>query len=240
MRLLVFLSLFNWKMFSRISITFGRENHFYVPRIFLISPLLLLLCYEAYARGVAIRVLMIFLLSNLMMEIARVSNRCFYDPIHFFFYHTDFKNKFISIWLSEFLGVKFSLLVIYIWIGTTIEGSIVVMVSLLMLAYVLLVTAYAGLSIIGNRIKVVSSVYQWALIMIFSFLIASLGIFTDGVDFLPLTMKVESWTRLHFERMVLVGSLTAVSVFLLTLFVSQKVYKERPFINPASFPKKMI
>lgn len=227
-------------MFSRISMTFAGKRRFHLPRIFLIIPLMLFLCFEAFTGGLAIRILIVFLLSNLMMEVARVSNRCFYDPIHFFFYRTDFKNKFISIWLSEFLGVKFSLLVIYIWIGITVEDSIVVMVFLLILAYVLLITVHVGLSIIGNRIKIVSSVYQWALIMIFSFLIASLGIFTDGVDFLPLTMNFESWVHMHFGRMVLIGSLIAVYVFLLTLLVTQKVYKTRPFINPASFPKKMI
>lgn len=240
MNLIAFLSLNNWKMFSKISMTFGGKNQFYVSRIILISPLILFLCYKAYTDGLIIKLLIIFVLSDFIMEITRVSNRCFYDPIHFFFFNSGSKRKFISIWLAEFFGIKFSLFAIFIGISIVVGNPITTTLVLLVFIYVALTTMHIGLSIIGNRIKIVSSLYQWALIMIFSFLIASLGIFGEGMDFLPFTTSVESWMQIHLGRMIWVGSLTVVSVFLLTLFGTHKVYKARPFINPASFPKKMI
>lgn len=220
--------------------TFEGKYPFHVPRIFLISPLILFLCYEAYTGGATIRILIIFVLSNIMMEMTRISNRCFYDPIHFFFFNVDFKRKFISLWLFEFFGIKFLLLPAFIGIGVTAEGSITTTILLLVFTYVLLITMQVGLAVVGNRIKLVSSVYQWALIVIFSFLIASLGIFTEGVDFLPFSAKIEVWGERHLARLAWTGTLILVSLFILSLFLAEKVYKARPFINPESFPKKMI
>lgn len=227
-------------MFSKISMTFEGKNHFYIPRIFLIYPLILFLCYEAYNSGSVARILIIFVLSNLIMEMAKINNRCFYDPIHFFFFSAGFIKKFISIWLSEFFGIKFSLFTAFILIGIMDGNSITTMVLLLVFTYVSIITMHVGLSIIGNRNTLVSSVYQWALIVIFSFLVASLGIFTEGMDFRSFTTKIENWGKIHLGRMVWTGSVILVSLFFLTVFVTQKVYKAGPFINPASFPKKMI
>src|SRR5690554_4348543 len=205
LNLVVFLSLFNWKMFSKISVNFGSNNRFYIPRILLILPLIAFFCYEAYIRGVTLRVLIIFVVCNILVEMTKISHRCFYDPIHFFFLSVGFKKKFIGIWLSEFFGVKFLLFAAFVCIAILVGNSTSISILLLVSTYFLIITTCVGLSMIGNRVKTVSIIYQWTLIMVFSFLISSLGIFTLGLDFHAFSDKIEEWAALHLGVMVWSG-----------------------------------
>lgn len=228
-------------MFSKIHVTLWGKNYLSFSRLFLILPLIFFLAYEAFSGGFLIKILMVFVLSIFLLEMARVSNKCFYDPIHLIFLNADFKYKILSIWIAEYFGVKFLLLVIFVAIGMMVTYNMAV-VPWFFFIYTPVVTLQVCLSIVGNRIRLASVIYQWVLLMVCCFFIpVPVSVFfTEGLDFTTLNTKIVNLGAMHKKIIIGAGAIILISTFYLCFETIKKVCKDRPFINQDSFPRKMI
>src|SRR5690606_16206531 len=100
---------------------------------------------------------------------------------------------------------------------------------------------FVFISIIGNRLRIISVVYQWILIMLFAILIGFSGLsFSDAEVALDMHLSLQDWILFNFTNVLLFLLGMLVACYFACYRFTKLVYRNQPFINPDSFPRKMI
>ena len=241
LKLIHYLIIANWHLFAKMKFKIGKIDKFSIPRIYLIIPILFYLGYDAYVDDGVISLWILFLMSLIFFEMARITNRCFFDPVHLFYSQRNFRNKLLHIILLELLGVKFLSFLLFSIIAL-IGSSKLIAVSMIFCLYSIFTLLFVFISIIGNRIKIVSVVYQWVLIIIFTMLYGFSGLSwaNSGTILQEMHPSFQNKIVAHFVGVILFLIMTLMVLYYMGYEITKKIYYNHSFINRDSFPRKMI
>lgn len=230
----------NWRIYGRIKGSFGKNQRFTFPRIYGILPVVFFLGYVAYRLEGLVSFWLIFGMALLFLELGKVVNKCSFDPIHFFYFNGQFSCKFRYLIVMELFGIK--LLVLLLFGAVALSGpSTLTALSILVFLYCFLVTFFVFMSVVGNRMKTVSVVYLWLLIMGFSFLFGFSGLSSaNDRRIFEMHLPFQQWVNSHYATILLFLVPVLIGLYYTFGYFTKQVYEQNPFINPASFPYKMI
>jgi hypothetical protein len=231
----------NWTLFSKTMFRIGKNDKFSFPRFYIIIPILFFLAYEAFVSDEVIRFWMLFLMSLIFFEMARIYNKCFFDPVHLFYSPNNFRIKLVHIILLELFGIKILSVLLFSIIGL-LGSSKFMAISILFCLYGIFTLLFVFISVIGNRIKIVSVIYQWVLIIIFSLLygFSGLSFSNSGIALQELHLSFQDRIEANFVGVLLFLLLILILLNFMGFKITKRIYCNNPFINPEAFPRKMI
>src|SRR5690554_4108575 len=226
----------NWSLYARISLSLGGNEKFKIPRVYLIIPFLLYLGYFAHSIDGLITLWILFIWSLLILEMGKVFNNGYFDLIHFFYLNGSYKRKLTNLILMELFGIKFFSFILF-GIISVVGSSKFVAFTILVFLYCIFNVLFVFVIIIGNRIRTTSIIYQWALILIFSFLFGFSGISPTNTEVIfEMHLTFQNWIDANFVLTLSFLILILVVVYYMGSLFTKQVYEQKPFINPASFP----
>lgn len=226
--LLIMLNI-QWK--THVNIIAHINNRLLFPRMYLVFLLISIISTFNFYKNSLILTSCLFVLSLVLVQMFKVSNRLYFDPIFIFLFNKNFYISYFQTLSLEIFGP--SVFVLFMFSGLEIakeNGNEILLLLFIYLAFSIIVVFF---SILSQRSNVVFKVFSWFLYIANGILIGigSIILNQKSKEFLP---AQDLNVFVNYKSFVFVAILLAL-FFWISMKTSKLAFKKSPFLSSSTF-----
>ncbi|EON79205.1 hypothetical protein ADIS_0314 [Lunatimonas lonarensis] len=230
----MYLVVYYWKMFYEVKwdIPVLRVS---ISRLWLFFSVAWWVSWASVTQQYLLEKVFAFSFLFLILEFYRISNRCGIDPVHLFYLNVRFFQKYLLLALIEVFGPAFFVLMAFLVLHIELETQFLAFFVCLYLVFVFVKLAVGVLS---SRYLHFTVVYLWILIVSGSISGGMSGLLHN--ETYEITKILDRFFSRNFDQIVNLLKLSCIVFLFFGFALARRSYKCHPFVDPHSFPKKLL